>query len=131
MALGLKVKIMVKDQKINQASNLAKTVGASELFDANLAVGNIVMHERFGKGQITNIEGMAVLEPKIDGFRNYSKSEFTIPTEELLVDKAQLFCRLCGLYPRRAIRRKADLKNAGTIAGLLYQFRLRSERESL
>lgn len=38
----------------------------------------------------TNIEGMAVLEPKIDGFRNYSKSEFTIPTEELLVDKAQL-----------------------------------------
>jgi len=38
----------------------------------------------------TNIEGMAVLEPKVDGFRNYSKSQYTIPTEELLVDKAQL-----------------------------------------
>ena len=38
----------------------------------------------------TNIEGMAVLEPLTDGFRNYSKTQFTIPTEELLVDKAQL-----------------------------------------
>ena len=27
------------------------------LFDSNLAVGNIVMHERFGKGQILNLEG--------------------------------------------------------------------------
>jgi catalase-peroxidase len=38
----------------------------------------------------TNIEGMAVLEPKVDGFRNYAKFQYTIPTEELLVDKAQL-----------------------------------------
>jgi catalase-peroxidase len=33
---------------------------------------------------------MAVLEPMIDGFRNYAKTQFTISTEELLVDKAQL-----------------------------------------
>jgi catalase-peroxidase len=38
----------------------------------------------------TNINGMAVLEPMSDGFRNYSKTQYTIPTEELLVDKAQL-----------------------------------------
>jgi catalase-peroxidase len=38
----------------------------------------------------TSIEGMAVLEPMADGFRNYSKTQYTIPTEELLVDKAQL-----------------------------------------
>jgi catalase-peroxidase len=38
----------------------------------------------------TNIESMAVLEPMTDGFRNYAKIQFTIPTEELLVDKAQL-----------------------------------------
>jgi catalase-peroxidase len=38
----------------------------------------------------TNIEGMAVLEPIADGFRNYSKTQYTIPAEELLVDKAQL-----------------------------------------
>ncbi len=38
----------------------------------------------------TSIEGMSVLEPMADGFRNYSKTQYTIPTEELLVDKAQL-----------------------------------------
>lgn len=38
----------------------------------------------------TDIEGMAVLEPKADGFRNYAKAQYTVPSEELLVDKAQL-----------------------------------------
>lgn len=38
----------------------------------------------------TNIQGMAVLEPMADGFRNYTKTQYSIPTEELLVDKAQL-----------------------------------------
>jgi catalase-peroxidase len=38
----------------------------------------------------TNIQGMAVLEPMSDGFRNYTKTQYSIPTEELLVDKAQL-----------------------------------------
>ena len=33
---------------------------------------------------------MAVLEPMADGFRNYTKTQYTVPTEELLVDKAQL-----------------------------------------
>jgi len=30
----------------------------TNLFDSNLNVGNIVMHERFGKGEILNIEGV-------------------------------------------------------------------------
>jgi catalase-peroxidase len=38
----------------------------------------------------TDVESIAVLEPSADGFRNYLKTKFTIPTEELLVDKAQL-----------------------------------------
>jgi len=38
----------------------------------------------------TDIKGMAVLEPIADGFRNYQKNEYTLSTEELLVDKAQL-----------------------------------------
>lgn len=38
----------------------------------------------------TDINGMAVLEPMADGFRNYQKKSFTFSTEELLVDKAQL-----------------------------------------
>jgi len=31
-----------------------------------------------------------VLEPMADGFRNYQKKKYTLTTEELLVDKAQL-----------------------------------------
>jgi catalase-peroxidase len=38
----------------------------------------------------TDVESFAVLEPAADGFRNYSKTKFTISTEELLVDRAQL-----------------------------------------
>jgi catalase-peroxidase len=38
----------------------------------------------------TDVESFAVLEPIADGFRNYSKGRYTIPSEALLVDKAQL-----------------------------------------
>ncbi|MDP3432645.1 MAG: catalase/peroxidase HPI [Bacteroidota bacterium] len=38
----------------------------------------------------TDVESFAALEPAADGFRNYLKTKFTISTEELLVDKAQL-----------------------------------------
>jgi catalase-peroxidase len=38
----------------------------------------------------TDINSIAVLEPIADGFRNYSKTQYTVSTEELLVDKAQL-----------------------------------------
>lgn len=38
----------------------------------------------------TDVESFAVLEPQADGFRNYSKTKYTLSAEELLVDKAQL-----------------------------------------
>ena len=38
----------------------------------------------------TDINGIAVLEPMADGFRNYLKTAYVFSTEELLVDKAQL-----------------------------------------
>ncbi len=38
----------------------------------------------------TDVESMAVLEPIADGFRNYLKTKYTLSTEELLIDKAQL-----------------------------------------
>ncbi|GAB3955393.1 catalase/peroxidase HPI [Spirosoma harenae] len=38
----------------------------------------------------TDVESFAVLEPLADGFRNYLKAKFTVSTEELLIDKAQL-----------------------------------------
>ena len=38
----------------------------------------------------TDVESFAVLEPIADGFRNYLKTKYSVSTEELLVDKAQL-----------------------------------------
>ena len=38
----------------------------------------------------TDVEGMGVLEPIADGFRNYLQKDFTVSAEKLLVDKAQL-----------------------------------------
>jgi catalase-peroxidase len=38
----------------------------------------------------TDVESFNLLEPMADGFRNYLKTQYTISTEELLVDKAQL-----------------------------------------
>jgi catalase-peroxidase len=38
----------------------------------------------------TDAEGFEVLEPKADGFRNYLQVSFSVPTEELLMDKSQL-----------------------------------------
>ncbi len=38
----------------------------------------------------TDVNSIAVLEPMADGFRNYLKTKYTLTTEELLIDKAQL-----------------------------------------
>ena len=38
----------------------------------------------------TDVDSVAVLEPAADGFRNYLKQKYSVSTEELLVDKAQL-----------------------------------------
>jgi catalase-peroxidase len=38
----------------------------------------------------TDVESFKILEPAADGFRNYVKTKYSIPTEELLIDKAQL-----------------------------------------
>jgi catalase-peroxidase len=40
--------------------------------------------------ELTDVESFSVLEPKADGFRNYLQVRFSVPTEELLVDRAQL-----------------------------------------
>ena len=38
----------------------------------------------------TDVNSIALLEPMADGFRNYQKKEYTLTTEQLLIDKAQL-----------------------------------------
>lgn len=43
----------------------------------------------------TDVESFELLKPMADGFRNYQQTEYTLKTEQLLVDKAQLL----GLTP--------------------------------
>jgi catalase-peroxidase len=38
----------------------------------------------------TDVESFAVMEPQVDGFRNWQKQVYRVPAEEMLVDKAQL-----------------------------------------
>jgi catalase-peroxidase len=38
----------------------------------------------------TDVDSAAVLEPVVDGFRNYQKTRYTVSAEELLLDRAQL-----------------------------------------
>lgn len=40
--------------------------------------------------EMTDVESFEVLEPLADGFRNYQKKKYSISSEELLIDKAQL-----------------------------------------
>ena len=38
----------------------------------------------------TDVDSFAVLEPLADGFRNYQKTKFSVPAEQMLIDRAQL-----------------------------------------
>ncbi|RYG41783.1 catalase-peroxidase, partial [bacterium] len=38
----------------------------------------------------TDVESFEVLEPIVDGFRNYQKARYAVPAEAFLIDKAQL-----------------------------------------
>jgi len=38
----------------------------------------------------TDVESFSFLEPEADGFRNYLKAKYTVPAEEMLIDRAQL-----------------------------------------
>ena len=45
-------------RKLKPVSGNNPSVGNTNLFDNTLVAGNIVMHERFGKGQVINLEGV-------------------------------------------------------------------------
>jgi DNA helicase-2/ATP-dependent DNA helicase PcrA len=46
------------DINIRKLKPVSSNSGAVNLFDNKLVAGNIVMHERFGKGEILNLEGV-------------------------------------------------------------------------
>jgi catalase-peroxidase len=85
----------VKSKKQISMADLIVLAGSAAI-EKSIKNAGLTMSVPFTAGRVdasqdeTNVEGMAVLEPVTDGFRNYSKTQYTIPTEELLVDKAQL-----------------------------------------
>jgi catalase-peroxidase len=69
--------------------------GAAAIEQAAKAAGHAV-EVPFAPGRMdasqeqTDVASFAVMEPIADGFRNYLKGRYTIPAEQLFVDKAQL-----------------------------------------
>jgi catalase-peroxidase len=101
-------KVLTAYEKIQQAFN-SKQMGGKRVSMADLIVlGGCAAVEKaaqdagvgvsvpFSAGRTdatdaqTDAESFKVLEPLADGFRNYSKKEYSVPAEEMLVDKAQL-----------------------------------------
>lgn len=106
-----------KDWQVNQPEQLAKVIDTLE--DIQKTAGNVSLADLivlggcvgveqaaknaghdvtvpFTAGRVdavqeqTDVESFAVLEPIADGFRNYQKSKYSVSTEELLLDRAQL-----------------------------------------
>lgn len=83
-----------KDMKISLA-DLIVLAGNVGIEQAAKNAGQIVQVP-FTPGRMdasqaqTDIASFAFLEPQADGFRNYLKTKYSIPTEALLIDKAQL-----------------------------------------
>jgi catalase-peroxidase len=87
-----------------EENNEGKTVSIADLIVLGGSVGiekaakeaGLTITVPFSAGRVdatqedTDVDAFAVLEPVVDGFRNYSKKQFTVSEEELLLDKAQL-----------------------------------------
>ena len=81
--------------------NIASQTGAS-LADVIVLAGNVGIEQASGENvpfnpgrgdateEQTDVESFAVLEPFSDGFRNYHRNDFTVNSENMLLDKAQL-----------------------------------------
>lgn len=105
-----------KDWKVNNPEQLAKVLKVYETIAEEtgasvadvIVIGGAVGIEKAsgatvevttGRGDAsqeqTDIDAMAYLEPRADGFRNYLEKEFAVGAEEILLDRAQLL----GLTP--------------------------------
>jgi catalase-peroxidase len=90
--------------EFNQSASLGKKVSLADL----IVLGGCAAVEKAAKDagfnvsvpytpgrtdasqEQTDVESMAYLEPRADGFRNYRKEKSDVSTEALLIDKAQL-----------------------------------------
>ena len=105
-----------KDWEVNQPKQLATVLAELDklragtnisLADTIVLAGNVGVEKaakagghavtvpfKAGRGDATqaqtDAESFGVLEPIVDGFRNYQKEKYSVSTEELLIDRAQL-----------------------------------------
>jgi catalase-peroxidase len=83
-----------KDKKVSMA-DLIVLAGNTAVEKAAMNAGNTI-EVPFIAGRMdaiqsqTDVQSFNLLEPMADGFRNYLKTKYTLATEQLLVDKAQL-----------------------------------------
>ncbi len=101
-------KVLATLQSLQTAFNAARTDGKKVSLADLIVLGGAAAVERaakkagldvrvpFAPGRTdasqeqTDVESFGYLEPVADGFRNYLKCGFTVPAEELLIDRAQL-----------------------------------------
>ena len=100
-----------KNWEVNKPSELSKILDVysdiSEKTNASIAdiivlAGNIGIEEASGKSlefipgrgdatqEKTDVASFEVLEPVVDGFRNFQKQDYGVSPEEMLLDKAQI-----------------------------------------
>ena len=107
-----------KDWQVNQPDQLAKVLktleGIQVEFSKKVSMADLIVlagcagveqaaknggHEvkvPFTPGRMdasqeqTDVVSFSVLEPEADGFRNYQKAKYTVSSEEMLIDRAQL-----------------------------------------
>ncbi len=101
-------KVLEKLESIQRSFNEAQTggkkvsladlivLGGAAAIEAAAKTAGIDIEVPFVPGRTdasqeqTDVESFAVLEPVADGFRNYLKTEYAVPAEQLLIDRAQL-----------------------------------------
>jgi len=89
---------LVEIQKASGKASLADVIVLAGSVGVELAAkaAGAAVEVPFSPGRVdatqaqTDVEAFAPLEPLADGFRNYKKGKIGVPTESLLVDKAQL-----------------------------------------
>ena len=82
-------------------TSISEKTGAS-IADVIVLAGNVGIEKSSGQSldftpgrgdatqEKTDVDSFAVLEPVVDGFRNYQKEDYGISPEEMLLDKAQI-----------------------------------------
>ena len=104
----------IRNWKVNDPDELSKVLSKLDQLRGNVSLAdaivlggsaavekaakdagfNVTVPFTGGRGDaseaLTDFESFEVLEPRADGFRNYLGVRFNVPTEELLVDRAQL-----------------------------------------